>query len=55
MVRFVVLLLALAAGCASAAELDRVAKTAAVGARQVGCSREVGELLMRDGGVSDAP
>ena len=50
-----VVLLALVAGCSSASELERVAKTAAVGARQVGCSREVGELLARDGGVSDAP
>lgn len=53
------LLLGLLARCTSSAELERLAKHAAVGARQVGCSDAVGRLLDAgaaspgDGGVRD--
>ena len=51
--------LGLLARCTSSAELERLAKHAAVGARQVGCSDEVGRLLdagavsAADGSVHD--
>ena len=44
------LVLVITLGCVSAERLDRLAKQAAVGARQVGCSDAVGALL--DGGAS---
>jgi len=46
------LLLGFLARCTSSAELERLAKHAAVGARQVGCSDAVGRLL--DAGAASA-
>lgn len=56
--RVAVLLLLGLLACTSSAELERLAKHAAVGARQVGCSDAVGRLLDAgaspgDGGVRD--